>query len=205
MSAPGSVANWLAQLKEGDSAGAQALWERYFPRMVALARKRLHGARRREADEEDVALSAFDTFCRGAVQGRFPQLADRDDLWRVLVVLTARKALDLLTRQGRLKHGGGKLTGESALDTGASGAWGIEQVVGHEPTPAFAAQVAEEYRRLLDRLGDDELRAIAVGKMEGYTNEQLAERLGCALATVERRLRVIRKSWERDVLPRPGA
>jgi DNA-directed RNA polymerase specialized sigma24 family protein len=74
-----------------------------------------------------------------------------------------------------------------------------------EPDPAFAAQVAEEYRRPLDRLGDDELRAVAVGKMEGYTNEQLAERLGCALATVERRLRVIHKSRERDLPPREGA
>jgi hypothetical protein len=98
MPAPGSVTNWLVQLKEGDAAAAQPLWERYFPRMVVLARKWLQGARRREADEEDVALSAFDSFCRGAAQGRFPQLADRDDLWRLLVVVTARKALDLLGR-----------------------------------------------------------------------------------------------------------
>src|SRR5689334_22900261 len=105
MPAPGSVANWLVLLKEGDSAAAQALWERYFPRMVALARKRLQGARRREADEEDVALSAFDSFWRGAREGRFPHLTDRDDLWRLLVVITARKALDLLERQGRKKRG----------------------------------------------------------------------------------------------------
>jgi DNA-directed RNA polymerase specialized sigma24 family protein len=196
MSAPGSVANWLVQLKQGDPTAAQALWERYFPRMVALARKRLQGARRREADEEDVALSAFASFCRGALEGRFPQLADRDDLWRLLVVITARKALDLLARQGRLKHGGGKLTGESGLDDPDADGAGIAQVVGHEPTPEFAAQVAEECRRLLDKLGDDELRTIAVGKMEGYTSEELAARLGCALATVERRLRLIRKLWE---------
>jgi DNA-directed RNA polymerase specialized sigma24 family protein len=197
MSAPGSVTNWLLQLKEGNAVAAQPLWECYFPRMVALARKRLRGARRREADEEDVALSAFDSFCRGAEQGRFPQLADRDDLWRLLVVITARKAVDLLARQRRLKHGGGKLRGESALlDPAEPGNGGIEQVVGNEPTPEFAAQVADECQRLLDLLGDDELRDITVWKMEGYSNEQIAGRLGCALATVERRLRVIRKLWE---------
>jgi DNA-directed RNA polymerase specialized sigma24 family protein len=197
MSAPGSVSNWLVQLKAGDPAGAQRLWERYFPRMVALARKRLRGARRREADEEDVALSAFDSFCRGAAQGRFPRLGDRDDLWQVLVVITARKALDLLAHQGRLKRGGGRVGGESALlDAADPGNGGIEQVVGSEPTPAFAAQVAEECQRLLDKLDDDELRGIAVCKMEGHTYEEIAERLGCALATVERRLRVIRKLWE---------
>jgi DNA-directed RNA polymerase specialized sigma24 family protein len=197
MSAPGSVTNWLIQLKVGHSAAAQDLWERYFHQMVALARKRLRNARRREADEEDVALSAFDSFCRGAAQGHFPRLADRDDLWRLLVVITARKALDLLDRQRRLKRGGGRVGGESDLiDPADSGNGGIEQVVGSEPTPAFAAQVAEECQRLLDKLSDDELRDIAVWKMEGYTNEQIAERLGCALARVERRLRLIRKLWE---------
>jgi DNA-directed RNA polymerase specialized sigma24 family protein len=201
MFAPDSVTNWLVQLKVGDPAAAQALWERYFRGMVALARKRLAGARRREADEEDVALSAFDSFCRGAQEGRFPQLADHDDLWRLLVVITARKALDLLARQGRLKHGGGKLMGESGLDDADASGGGIAQVVGHEPTPEFAAQVAEECRRLLDKLGDDELRAIAVRKMEGYTNEEIAKRLHLALATIERRLRVIRKLWEGECPP----
>src|SRR5438105_2846845 len=114
MSTPGSVTSWLVQLKAGDPAAAQPLWERYFQRMVGLARQRLQGARRRDPDEEDVALSAFDSFCQGAMRGRFPQLADRDDLWRLLVVITARKALDLLKRRGRLKHGG-RPRGESAL------------------------------------------------------------------------------------------
>jgi DNA-directed RNA polymerase specialized sigma24 family protein len=198
MSAPGSVTNWLVQLKDGNAAAAQPLWERYFPRMVALARKRLRSSRRREADEEDVALSAFDSFCRGAEQGRFPRLGDRDDLWHLLVVITARKALDLLARQGRLKRGGGKLRGESWFGPAEPGNGGIEQVVGDEPSPEFAAQMAEECRRLLGKLDNDELRSVAVSKMEGYTNEEIAERLGSALATVERRLRLIRKVWEAE-------
>jgi DNA-directed RNA polymerase specialized sigma24 family protein len=196
MSTPDSVTNWLVQLKEGNAAAAQPLWERYFTRMVALARKRLRGARRREADEEDVALSAFRSFCRGANEGRFPQLGDRDNLWQLLVVITARKALDLLARQGRLKRGGGAVRGESVLDPAGAGDGGIEQVVGNEPTPAFTVEVAEQCQRLLGKLGDAELRDIAVWKMEGHTNEEVAGRLGVALATVERRLRVIRKLWE---------
>jgi DNA-directed RNA polymerase specialized sigma24 family protein len=196
MSGPGSVTNWLTQLQGGDPAAAQELWERYFPRMVALARKRLHGGRRREADEEDVALSAFDSFCRGAANGRFPRLGDRDDLWRLLLVITARKAVDLVDRQGRLKRGAGRVGGESALqDPADPSKGGIEQVVGNEPTPEFAAQVAEECERLLGKLDDDQLRSVAVWKMEGDTNEEIAARLGCAPATVERRLRLIRKLW----------
>jgi DNA-directed RNA polymerase specialized sigma24 family protein len=200
MSATGSVTNWLAQLKAGNAAVAQELWERYFGRMVALARKRLRTARRREADEEDVALSAFDSFCRGAMQGRFPQLADRDDLWRLLVVITARKAIDLVVRQDRLRVGGGRVGGESALLNPAQGAeGGIEAVVGTEPTPDLVWQMNEAYQRLLGKLGDDELRSIAVWKLEGHTNEEIAGRLGNARATVERRLRVIRRLWEGEL------
>jgi DNA-directed RNA polymerase specialized sigma24 family protein len=185
------------QFKAGDPAAAQPLWERYFQRMVGLARKKLQGPRCREEDEEDVALSAFDSLYQGAMQGRFPQLTDRDDLCRLLVVITARKAHDLLERQGRLKRGGGQLCGESALLYPADPSnGGLEQVVGDEPTPEFAAQVAEECQRLLDKLGDDELRQIAVGKMEGYTNPEIATQLGCSLAKVERRLHLIRSLWK---------
>jgi hypothetical protein len=101
MASKGSVTGWLDQLKAGDPLAAQKLWERYFRRLVGLARKKLQGARRGAADEEDVALSAFDSFCRGAEQGRFPRLDDRDNLWRLLMLLTARKAWHLARDEGR--------------------------------------------------------------------------------------------------------
>ena len=69
-------------------------------------------------------------------------------------------------------------------------------MVGSEPTPAFAAQVAEQLRRLLGRLDDPSLRSLALWKMEGFTNEEAAEKLSCSLATVERKLRLIRRAWE---------
>ena len=103
MAAEGSVSRWLDPLKGGDAAAAQELWERYFHQLVRLARQRLQSAPPPAADEEDIALSAFASFCRGASAGRFPQLADRDDLWKILVVLTARKASHLLRDEGRLE------------------------------------------------------------------------------------------------------
>src|SRR5438874_7802874 len=106
MTSEGSVTGWLGQLQGGDPAAAQRLWERYFQRLVGLARDRLRNAPRRAADEEDVALSAFDSFCRRAEQGRFPQLIDRDGLWRLLVVMTARKAAHLKRDAARQKRGG---------------------------------------------------------------------------------------------------
>jgi DNA-directed RNA polymerase specialized sigma24 family protein len=199
MSSSGSVTTWVEQLRAGNRAAAQLLWERYFSRLVVLARGKLRGVRRRAADEEDVALSAFDSFYRGVEQGRFPQLDDRHNLWGLLVVITVRKAIDLRQRETRQKRGGGKVAGESALDglpALEEGGAGIEQVVGAEPTPALAAQAADEVRRLLGILPTDEVRSVALLKLEGYTNAETADRLGCAEVTVERRLSLIRSVWK---------
>src|SRR5215469_6728517 len=106
-----SVTRWLESLKLGDAAAAQELWRRYFQALVRLARDRLRGAPRAVADEEDAALSAFDSFVRGAACNRYPRLDDRDDLWRLLVVITERKALDQAQRERRQKRGGGKILG----------------------------------------------------------------------------------------------
>src|SRR6516225_7420638 len=105
MASEGSISRWLGPLKAADAEAAQELWERYFGRLVKVARKRLRSRRPRTADEEDVALSAFHSLCRGAQRGRFPQLEDRDDLWRLLVVLTNRKASHLVRDEGRQKRG----------------------------------------------------------------------------------------------------
>jgi DNA-directed RNA polymerase specialized sigma24 family protein len=196
-----SVTQWIDRLKTGDPDAAQKLWERYFRRLVGLARKKLRAAPRRAADEEDVALSAFDSFCRGAGQDRFPRLHDRLDLWQLLVLLTARKAVDLAQHERRQKRGGGAVLDEAALprpaDSSAPDA-PLEQFRDPEPTPAFAAQVAEECRRLLERLDSAGLRNVALLKVEGYSNEEIAAQLDCGLRTVERRLGLIRSIWEQE-------
>ena len=195
----GSITRWILDVKGGDLSAAQPLWERYFARMVNLARSRLRASGRRDAgsDEEDLALSAFDSFCAGLARGQFPQLADRDDLWRLLVVITMRKVQAQARRGLRQKRGGGhvRLASEFAGlgDGGDSDDDVLAHAVGSEPTPEFAAMVAEEYRRLLERLGDDVLRKVAVLRMEGYTTEAVAEQLGCARRTVARQLALIRR------------
>jgi RNA polymerase sigma factor (sigma-70 family) len=203
MSPEGSVTRWVTALKGGDAAAAQPLWERYHRRLVELARQKLRASRRREADEEDVVQSAFHSFFRGLARGRFPQLNDRDNLWRLLVVITAHKALDQLAYERSKRRGGGTVPGQSRIYPGEP-EWddaAVEQVVGEEPTPEFAAQVAEEYQRLLDRLGDDTLRRVAVWKMEGLTNGEVAERLDCSRRTVARKLETIRDIWSEEPTP----
>jgi RNA polymerase sigma factor (sigma-70 family) len=175
-----SVTLWINQVKEGEREGVRLLLERYFQRLVQLARRRLEGRPGLASYDEDVALSAFKSLCLGAERGRFPQLSDRDDLWRLLAVMTIRKAIDVQRR-----HRPQEAPGEPDL----------EQLVSAEPTPELAAEMAEEYQRLLGRLEDDELRAIALWKVEGYTDEGIAQRLGCVVRTVERKLQRIRILW----------
>jgi RNA polymerase sigma factor (sigma-70 family) len=181
-----SVTLWLSQVKEGDRAAVHQLLDRYFHRLVGLARSRFQGRPALIDYDEDVALSAFNSLCLGAERGRFPDLVDRDDLWRLLAVMTIRKAIDV-QRRGRSQE----ISGEPNL----------EQLLSDEPPPELAAEMADEYQRLLGLLDDAELRSIALWKVEGLTNEEIADRLGCVERTVERKLQRIRILWAEDTEP----
>lgn len=195
MTSESSVTYWIRRLQSGDRAAVQELWDRYFDRLVRLARQRLGSVPRRAADEEDVALSAFRCFCAQVEQGSFPQLDDRTDLWRLLVVITSRKAIKQAQGERRQKRGGGRVRGESGFVTPDGEEAGIEAIADREPTPEFAAQVDEQFQHLLDQLDDDTLRKVALLKVQGCSNDEIAKGLGCAVRTVERRLAGIRAIW----------
>jgi RNA polymerase sigma factor (sigma-70 family) len=184
MASSESVTRWIEQVKGGDRSAVQRLLERYFQRLVALARRKLPRRRGLAGDEEDVALSAFKSLCLGAERGCFPQLDDRDDLWRLLAMLTVRKAIDLVRRRRPEDD-----NEEPEL----------HRLLSEEPPPEMAAEMAEQYQRLLDRLGDGELRTIALWKVEGCTNEEIAARLGCVVRSVERKLQRIRIVWAEEL------
>jgi len=146
-----------------------------------------------------MALSVFDSFCRSAEQDRFPRLDDRHDLWQVLALLTALKVTAHQRHEHRKKRGGSAVLGESDLANLDPLGQGMDQFLGKDPTPEFVVEIAEEFRHLLDTLGDDRLRLVAVRKMEGYTTEEIARELVCDPRTVERKLRAIRQLWEHEV------
>jgi len=187
MSDQETISQWLDQLKQGDDQAVQELWDRFQKRQVGLARKLLGDAPRGAADEEDVALSAFKSFCVRAVEGKFPVLEDRGDLWKVLATITVRKA-SRLARRERRRHG----PGESPDIAGVSD---------DGPSPEFDIISKQEIQRLFDLLGDDQLRQVAYCKLEGDTNAEIAAAIGKSVPTVERKLRTIRELWSAEVLP----
>jgi DNA-directed RNA polymerase specialized sigma24 family protein len=179
-----SVTTWMRKLRAGDGVAAKWLWERYSPNMLRLARCKLGRTPCRGADEEDIALSAFKSFCHAAANGHFPGPINRDNLWQLLFALTARKVVGQVRYEGRRKRNGTRCEVE------------LDGLAAPEPGPELAAQLDEEMQRLLDRLGDPQLRSVALGKMDGLTSAEIAAQMGCSERTVERKLRVIRRLWQ---------
>jgi DNA-directed RNA polymerase specialized sigma24 family protein len=186
MASSDAITLWIAEVKEGRRDAVARLLERYFQRLTGLARLRLRGQPELAGYEEDVALSAFTSLCLGAERGLFPRLLDREDLWHLLGVITVRKAIDLLRRRRP----------EPPAEEED-----LEQLLSRDPEPELAAEVADEYRRLFDGLGDPQLRAVALWKIEGYKNEEIAQKLGCVVRSVERKLQCIRALWAEEFRP----
>lgn len=201
MSSPGSVSRWINRLKDGDSAATAALWERYFHRLMGLARVKLEGVPRRAEDEEDVVVEAFATFFRRAKAGDFPDLRDRKGLWALLSLITARKAFHQRRDEGRRRPRGGAVLDERGLADLGGPEPGLDRLFRREPTPEDAALFVDEVRRLLAALPDDGTRAVARLALEGLDSDAIAARLDCSPRTVRRKLVLARSLWEGEVPP----
>jgi DNA-directed RNA polymerase specialized sigma24 family protein len=199
----GSITAWIHQLKAGEADAAQQLWIRYADRLTELARRKLGSAPRRIADEEDVAQSVFHLLCRGAQAGRFQNLHDRDELWWWLLMTTKQKSVDNVRRELAQKRGGGRvqaLASRSARGD-SSDELALDDVIGAAPTPEFLVMLQEQNDRLLGLLRDDCLRSVAMWRMEGFTVAEIAAKLAIGVRAVERKLRLIRDKWRRELQP----
>jgi DNA-directed RNA polymerase specialized sigma24 family protein len=201
-----NISKWIDGLRAGDQEAARKLWEGYFHKLVRLIERKLPAQSRRAFDEEDVALSAFKSFCFGVAEERFPDLSDRDNLWAILVVIGTRKAQSYFEGNNRQKRGGGKVRGDSVFGTHqpTDQNAGFDGVAGKEPTPEFLSQAAEECERLLDSLGSEDLRALALLKIQGFTIDEIAAKSGCTKRAVQRRLEIIRRTWREQAAETEG-
>lgn len=200
--ADGSITRWIAGLKIGQAEAAERLWTRYAERLLKLAQQRLGRVSGRTSDDEDVALSVFNALCTGAVAGRFSELGNRDELWWLLLAITRQKATDRIRSDAGPNHRRRRVFLECELQggRGESGeGFRLERLISPRPSPEFLAMLDEEHGRLLSLLRDEQLRSIAVWRIEGYTVAEIAERLGIATRSVERKLSLIRRKWSREL------
>jgi len=198
MGREGSVTRLIQFLRSGDAAerdlAARLIWQRYFRDLLELARNNLNKRIRRREDEEDVLQSMYKSFCLRQQRGEF-ELAGRDALWKLLVTITLRKARNAAKKQSRDKRDITREQTTADRDESESAHWALEQMDAAGPSPAEAAELNEALERRLEALADPELRQIALWRLEGYTNREIADRLDCTERSIERRLERIRSKW----------
>ena len=192
-----SVSEWIESLRAGDRRAATPLWNRFYTLLLQVARRRLNGAARRVVDEEDLVTAAFASFFARMQEGQFPELRSRTEVWALLVTITDRKAVNCVRRHMSVKRGGGRVHNESTYGPQREDEREtlLARVEGHTPSPDRIVSMSE----LLERL-DDELRRIVRLKLDGFTNEEIAQVVNRSVATIERRLRLLRDTWIQELL-----
>lgn len=196
-SAPESITIWFEQLRHGDPDAAEKLWHRFFERLVSVAREKMATSNRRVADEEDIAAGVMTALCQCADRGKLPSIESRDDLWRLLLKWIHHDVIDHVRNSKRKKRGSDAVRGDSVFRDGHEGSAeiGFDQIQNVAVTPETLLEMEEQFTLLLGRLPDPALRRIAICKMEGFTNDEIAEAQGVSPRTIERKLNLIRKFW----------
>lgn len=185
---PAPITSWIEQAKLGDPSAYEYLWKQYFASVVRLARGRMFALKGTFYDEEDAALSAMHSLFVGIDEGRFPELNDRLNLWQILVKITHRK----LRAQWR-RETADKRSATLELDSIS-----MNEIVCDEPRADFVAEMMDETASRIAVLGDKRLQRIALLRLEGFTFDEIAEQLGCATRTINRKVQRIREIWHHD-------
>ncbi len=194
----GSVTQCLLQAKLGESDAQLQLWDRYLCRLLGLARNRLRGLSDPMTEPDDLVSIVFHDFLLGISQNRFQKIDDRHDLWQVLVMLTNRRSIDRRRQASAYKRRIARPGDQSGWDEVRLDP--ISSLVGREPTPAEAVLLADEIRQRFESLSDERLVAIAKAKLQGRSNQEISELLGCSTRSVERKLSLIRRKWTAEEL-----
>ena len=190
----------LDRLKDQpDDRAVEKIWNRYYGQLITYARRKLRNVPLRDFDEEDVVSEALNTFFKDVRRDRYPQLTDRNDLWRILLVLTLRKVLQNIRATKAAKRGGGNVRGDSIFVSATEKGAGFDKLPGKATTQTFAEKLTMEMQEQLDGLGEDSLKQIGIMKLQGFTNQEVADTLQVSERTVERKLERIRNHWKKSV------
>ena len=192
-----SITRWLFALRRGDSDAAHRLWGRYFKQLLRLARRNLGQRTRVTAfDEEDVAASVLGECFIKLQQGGHRNVENRDELWQLLVVITIRKSTTLVRREKTLKRGSGRVALESEI--GDPGRFCLDDLIADRAAAHLSDFLSQQCRSLIESLDDPDLERIALWKLAGHTNDEIALKQNCTRVTVQRKLRLIRKIWNAE-------
>jgi len=199
MDSSDDLSSSLGELLNKAPQEAEAIWAEFFPRMLKLAKVKLGGMQLRTFDEEDVALSAMNSFFRGKNDGRFERLDSRDEMWRLLATITVRKVTSQRRKAMADKRGAGAIRGESIFfnpaNADSSMIAGLGNFSDDRLLPDTTEEILKNCEHLLEKLDDEKLRRTAIMRLEGFSNQEISEELGCSVARTKQRLQRIRELW----------
>ncbi len=181
----GSVSQLIAQAKAGDDVALAGLHQRYWPKLVDLARRRIQGAPLHDCDAEDVAQIAFISFYNSLKHKRLPNLEHRHQLLALLSHIVLCKAINEIKRSVTQRQGGGEVLNLAAL---------AELAKDDRHTPLEQALLKDCYEFYMHALSEP-LRPFAELHLAGLTNLEIAERMNCVERTVERKVALLRLRW----------
>lgn len=182
----GSVTFLFAKVRQGDAAAFAPLWERFFPRLVGLARKRLSGRAAVADDAEDAAQAALISFWSQIRSGEYLQDLCRGSLWNLLATITVRKVGKQLRVEAAIRRGGGHVRPSADLP----GDQPLEELLSVLPTQELDLQAAE----MMETLPAD-LQELALQRLLGYSTQEIAEKQDCTQRKVQRKLELVRLRW----------
>ena len=179
----------MTRLRAGDQAAAREIFQRFVDKLIRLARRQFDAALRRKVDPEEVVQSAYKSFFLRYGEGKL-EIHDWGSLWGMLTVITLRKCFDRVEYYRAARR---DVKREAAAQQACAPWW---EAVARDPTPEEGAILAETVELLLRRLEDAE-RPILELSLQGYTTQEISERLGRPERTVRRLREGIRKRLER--------
>lgn len=184
MTSAGSVSHWIAQAKAGDELALARLHRRYWPALVGLARQRLLGSPI-PSDEEDIAQQAFFGFYEAIKRQRVPQLENRHQFLALLSHIIACKVYNQVNHELTARKGGGRVQSGAQLTT---------LVEDSAYSPLQEAILKECYEKYVVDMPES-LRRHAELFLQGCTRQEIAEKLGCADRTVDRKIALVKEYW----------
>jgi RNA polymerase sigma-70 factor (ECF subfamily) len=192
MAASDSFADLMARLRAGDEAAAREVFQRFVGKLICLARRQFNAVLRGKVDPEDVVQSAYKSFFLRHGAGKL-EVKDWGNLWGLLTVITLRKCLDRVEyHQAECRD----VQREAAARPGTPGTEPWWQAVARDPAPEEAAVLAETVEQLLRNLDDDE-RSVIEMSLQGFSSQEISERLGLAKRSVRRFRERLRKRLDR--------
>jgi len=182
----------VARLRDGDESAASDLYRRYSGRLLGLADRQMSAGIRRTHEPDDIVQSAFRSLFRGVSAGSY-DAPEGYSLWSLLAVIAIHKVRRKASRDRSVKA-----TSFIQPDGESSSSQQVPDAISEQ-------QFESSMNEAIEFLQPQEKEIVGL-RVQGFTVEEISNRVGRSCRTVERTLQRIREKlsekladdWETD-------